>query len=109
MIVTQRQWAQTAEETNRPAVAAEVFSNLHAWPAILQRFRGMFARMLAAEIEAGGDSAVLRDTYEIARRALEEEGARVESGMEYRVLPIRSLVAVQLCAGLAAADYARDH
>jgi hypothetical protein len=104
----QRQWAKTAEDTNRPATQAELFSSLHAMPFYSLVYLGMFARMLEAEIAAGNSSARIQQVATEARARLEEYGAKLESGLNYRVLPIRSLVGVQMCAGLATAAYLRD-
>lgn len=104
----QRQWAQTVEETARPATQAEVFSSLYASPFYSLVYLGMFARMLEAEIAAGNTSAKIAQVQVDARARLEAYGAQLESGLNYRVLPIRSLVGVQLCAGLATAAYLRD-
>jgi hypothetical protein len=49
----------------------------------------------------------LSDTAQAARQRLDEQGAALEAALRYRALPIRSLVGVQLCAGLATAQYLR--
>ncbi len=104
----ERQWAQTSEETNRPATQAEYFSNALGSRFYRMLLLGMLARMLEAEIAAGNGSPAIRKTAGEARARLEEQGAELESRLNYRVLPIRSLVGVQTCAGLAAAAYLRD-
>lgn len=103
-----RQWAMTAEETNRPATQAEVFSNLLGMPFYKLLILGMFARMMGAEIDAGNESVAIRAARDEAIAYLTEQGTKLESQLEYRVLPIRSLVGVQVCAGLATAAYLRD-
>ncbi len=103
-----RQWAQTSEETNRPATQAEYFSNLLGARFYRLLILGMFARMMEAEVEAGNASAAIRSAAEQARARLETQGADLESQLNYRVIPIRSLVGVQTCAGLATAAYLRD-
>ncbi len=104
----QRQWALTTEDTNRPASQAEVFSNLLGSWFYRLLILGMFARMLSAEIDAGNESAAIRATRDEAAARLEQQGAEFESQLNYRILPIRSLVGVQVCAGLATAAYLRD-
>lgn len=101
----ERQWAANAEDTNRPATEAEVFSNLMGKPFYRLLIHGMFARMLGEEIAAGNPSKAITATFEAARDRLETFGARLESQLNYRALPIRSLVGVQTCAGLATAQY----
>ena len=103
-----RQWAQQAEETNRPATQAELFSNLLESRFYSMLVLGMFARMMDDEILSGNSSPALYAVRDEARARLEEHGAALERDLKYRVLPIRSLVAVQACAGLATAQYLRD-
>lgn len=103
-----RQWARTSEETNRPASYAEVFSNLLGSRFYRLLILGMFARMMDAEIEAGNTSDAIKTARDDARARLDEQGADLENQLNYRALPIRSLVGVQTCAGLATAAYLRD-
>jgi hypothetical protein len=100
-----RQWAQTAEETARPATQAEVFSNLLESRFYSMLVLGMFARMMDGEIASGNPSPAIRAARDAARTRLEERGAALERDLNYRVLPIRSLVGVQVCAGLATAKF----
>ena len=104
----ERQWAQTSEDTNRPATQAEVFSNL-----LIPRFYrlltlGMFARMMDDEVAGGSADAATATARDSARARLAEQSASLESALYYRALPIRSLVGVQVCAGLATAAYLRQ-
>lgn len=101
----ERQWAASSEETNRLATEAEVFSNVMSKPFYRLLTHGMFARMLSEEIAAGNTSKAIAASLDAAREKLETSGARLESQLDYRALPIRSLVGVQACAGLAAAEY----
>lgn len=99
----QRQWAQSSEETNRPATQAETFSNLLGSRFYRMLLLGMFTRMCAEEVEHGNDAVVqARDT---AQARFEELGAALEADLNYRALPIRALVGVQTCAGLATAAH----
>lgn len=100
-----RHWAQTAEETARPATEAEVFSNLLESRFYSMLVLGMFARMMDGEIASGNHSPAIRAARDAARARLDEHGAALERDLHYRVLPIRSLVGVQVCAGLATAQY----
>jgi hypothetical protein len=103
-----RHWAQTAEETNRPATQAEVFSNLLGSRFYRLLILGMFGRMMDDEINSGNSSQAILEACDLARARLEEHGAALEAELDYRVLPIRSLVGVQTCAGLATAAFLRD-
>lgn len=104
----ERKWAQSAEETNRPATQAEVFSNLLGNRFYRLLLLGMLARMLDDEISSGNTSENIRNSRDAARSYLIEQGAALEGDLNYRALPIRSLVGVQVCAGLATAAYLRD-
>ena len=104
----ERQWAQSSEDTNRSASQAEVFSTL-----LMPRFYrlltlGMFARMFDDEVAAGNTDPAIVAAQASARARLAEQSASLESALDYRVLPIRSLVGVQVCAGLATAAYLRQ-
>lgn len=101
----ERQWAQTAEETNRPATQAEVFSNLLGSRFYRLLLLGMFARMCAHEVAEGNITNEVARAAEAARKRLDEQGSALEADLNYRALPIRSLVGVQTCAGLATANY----
>lgn len=104
----ERQWAQTSEDTNRPATQAEVFSNL-----LIPRFYrllilGMFARMMDDEVASGNADPAIGAAQASARARLAEQSASLESALNYRALPIQALVGVQVCAGLATAAYLRQ-
>lgn len=99
-----RQWALASEETNRPATQAELFSNLLGTRFYRMLLLGMFARMLDKELADGNQNAAIEAARDTARARLEEAGAELERDLNYRVLPIRSLVGVQTCAGLAVAS-----
>jgi hypothetical protein len=104
----ERQWAQTAPETDRPASQAEVFSNMLGSRFYRLLILGMMARIMDDEIAAGNAAPQLAATRNAALERLAAQGAALEAELNYRALPIRSLVGVQVCAGLAAAEYLRD-
>ena len=100
-----RQWVMTDESTNRPATQAELFSNLYTSRFYKLLNLGLLARMLKAEITNGNNSSAVASASESASARLESEGQSLESELDYRAIPIRSLVGVQCCAGLATAAY----
>lgn len=100
-----KQWVMTAEETARPATEAELFSNLYTSRFYKLLNTGLLARMLNDEIAAGNTDAGLRAASEAAAARLEADGLALESALDWRAIPIRSLVGVQCCAGLATAAY----
>ena len=100
-----REWVKTADETNRPASQAELFSNLYTTRFYKLLNLGLFARMLEEEVAAGNTNPKIQSAKELAAARLEREGVAFENELDYRALPIRSLVGVQTCAGLATAAY----
>ena len=98
-----REWVMQAEETNRPATQAELFSNLYTSRFYKLLNTGLLARMLRDEIAAGNGSVAIASASEAADARLNADGESLESALDYRAIPIRSLVGVQCCAGLAAA------
>lgn len=103
-----REWARNSEETTRKATQAEAFSSLLGTRFYRQLMLGMFARWMQQEINAGNTNPLIADAQQQATGRLEAHGAALESELDYRVLPIRHLVGVQACVGLATAAYLRD-
>lgn len=101
----QRNWAQTSEETNRPASVAEVFSNVVQTQFYRLLGLGMLLRMLEGEIAIGNGTPNIRKHLKESTATFEEWADKLESALNYRVVPIRKLVAVQLGAVLAAGSY----
>jgi len=100
-----REWVMGAEETNRPATQAELFSNLYTSRFYKLLNTGLLARLLREEIAKGNTDRALQAASEDAEARLEADGVALESALDYRAIPIRSLVGVQCCAGLATAAY----
>lgn len=106
---TERKWAVSTDDTLRKATQAELFSTLlgrHFYQLLLL---GMFARTLADEVAAGNSEPLVAELAAEAKAYLDQEGAAFEGKLNYRALPIRSLVGVQVCAGLATAEYLQDN
>ncbi|MCY3779619.1 MAG: M14 family zinc carboxypeptidase [Chloroflexi bacterium] len=103
-----REWVMGAEETNRPATQAELFSSLHTSRFYKLLNTGLLARMLREEIAGGNTDPALLSASNDAEARLEADGKSLEAALDYRAIPIRSLVGVQCCAGLATAAYLRN-
>ncbi len=105
----ERKWVASTDDTLRTATQAELFS------AQLGRYfyqfliLGMVARTLNDEVKAGNTEPVIVELAAEATTFLEAEGQRFEGQLDYRALPIRSLVGVQVVGGLATAEYLRDN
>lgn len=100
-----RQWVMNDESTNRPATQAELFSNLYTSRFYKLLNVGLLARMLADEIAGGNDHHQIQAASQAANERLNTDGGNLEAELDYRAIPIRSLVGVQCCAGLATAAY----
>jgi hypothetical protein len=100
-----RNWAENAPEMQKPATVAEVFSNT----VVSQFYRllsiGMLVRMLEGEIAIGNGTPAIRKQLVEARQTFEAWADKLEGALNYRVVPIRKLVAVQLGSVLATANY----
>jgi len=96
-------WARTEPSLSRKATVAELFDNYQVSKFYRLLMVGMFIRMLKAE-EAEGNTKVSKVREEL-EDFLEEEGKRLEKELNYRVIPIKKLVATQLAAGLYSALY----
>jgi hypothetical protein len=101
----ERNWATSSPETERPATVAELFSSIEQTQFYRLLGLGMLLRMLEGEIAIGNGTPAIRAQLAESTRVFEEWADRLEHSLRMRVVPIRKLVAVQLGAVLAAADY----
>lgn len=97
-------WIENAREADDPATVAELFSNQVSWAGYAQRGQAMWLRTLESEIAAGNDTQVVLEARETAEKEFEAHATALEAASDYRTIPIRSLIGVQVCAGLAAAQ-----
>lgn len=99
----QRQWAEIDPGTDRPATVAELFSNNQEseFYSLLQI--GMLVRLLEGEIGMGNGTPKIRKHLEESRDVFDGRGDLLEADLDYRVVPIRKLVAMHLGFTLAAA------
>lgn len=104
MLGIQRQWAESSPETDRPATVAELFSGEQHIRFYQLLGLGMLVRMLEGEIAIGNGTPAIREHLAGARRAFDDWADALDLSLNYRVIPIRKLVAVQLGAVLATAD-----
>lgn len=103
----QEQWARTDPRTAQTATVAEKFDTTVARPVYQLLGLGMAVRMLDAQMASSGATPALR----LARREAQEmldRRAQSLAGLQYTVIPIRKLAAVQLGAGLVSAEHAKQ-
>ena len=96
-------WVENSPVADEPATVAELFSNRVSLASFEQRGRAMWLRALEAEITAGNRPPQILAARDAAEAEFEARAADLEAATDYRIIPIRSLVGVQVCAGLAAA------
>jgi hypothetical protein len=101
----QRTWAETDPSTDRPATVAELFSSDQETRFYTNLIQGMLVRMLEGEVATGNGTPAIREQLAAARAAFDQAATALEERLDYRVVPIRKLVAVQLGAILAAAQH----
>ena len=101
---TKERWARVDPKLDRLATVAELFDNYQVSRFYRLLIVGLLYRMLKEEI-AISRSSLVREVYEEVAGKLEEYGEKLESELEYRVIPLRKLVKVQLAAGLYTALY----
>jgi Zinc carboxypeptidase len=104
----ERKYVESTDETLRLANQAELFSAQFIGHFYHFLILGMFARMLREEVEAGNTEPIIAQMADEAAKYLEEDGADFEGQLQYRALPIRGLVGVQVCTGLATVEYLRN-
>ncbi|HLI51310.1 MAG TPA: hypothetical protein VKU87_05905, partial [Thermomicrobiaceae bacterium] len=104
MLGIQRQWAESSPETDRPATVAEVFSGEQHTRFYQLLGLGMLVRMLEGEVAIGNGTPAIREHLAGAQQDFNAWADALEASLNYRVIPIRKLVAVQLGAVLATAE-----
>jgi hypothetical protein len=107
LVAAEAAWAEQAAETARPATAAELFDN-----TVTSRFYpllslGQLVRMLEGEAAIGNHTPAIREHLAAARDLFDRRLGELEREVEYRAIPIRSVVAVQFGAVLSAAGHLR--
>ena len=102
---TERNWARNNPETDRLATVAELFSSEIESQFYRLLSLGMLVRMLEGELAIGNVTPKIRAHAVLANEAFDRRATRLESALDYRVVPIRKLMSVQLGSTLATADY----
>jgi hypothetical protein len=102
-----RELVKTDQSFDRPATQAEVFGNRVTRSFKLGAQAAMLMRIIENEIENGNSHPDLPPIRDEALEHLEQWGNSIENGLI--TVPIRDLVGLQLCVGLATAEYLRDN
>jgi len=98
----ERAFIRGNERFKQPCTEAEAFSNLEMTRFYQLLNWGMLIRAAEWEEVRGGicDTGALANTKEQGEEILRQEAESLESALDYSVIPIRDLVAVQLASGL---------
>ncbi len=103
----QEGWAKNAPETEALATVAQKLDSL-----AIKRFYlvflnlGMLIRLIEDQVASTGASPALSAAHQQAVSAFEAINEELDSLLDYSVVPIKKLVAVQLGSALLAANYA---
>ncbi len=94
-----KSWALTNEEVNVPAKTCDVFDNLYGSRFCSLIYLGGFVRMLRDELKkpcSDEKKAALEAALTAGNAMLEANGQALENDVDYKVIPIRNLVSIQL-------------
>jgi len=103
-----RKWAETTEELNSPATVSQKFDNY-----VITRFYGMlsfgmFIRMIDQQLKETPDVQEKKRLEAVkfeVEKELERHNRELVKDLNYEVIPIKKLVAVQLWAALATLNW----
>ncbi|WP_277555446.1 M14 family zinc carboxypeptidase [Halobaculum limi] len=101
-------WAESEDETDDPATVAQQVEERYTWTYHLLTNAGMLLRTLDHAAMAVDDEAARRrlvDAKAAVERVFTNHIAELQQGLDYDVVPIRDLVAIQARAGLVCLDY----
>lgn len=96
-------WIKGLPEREQPASVADAFASQVSQRSLDQRVIAMWLRALEAEITAGNSPPSILAAHSIAEQEFNIRADELDDLTNYRIVSIRDLVGVQLCAGLAAA------
>jgi hypothetical protein len=100
-------WARTSDETARPATVAELFSSQDLAHMLRLRTGGQYLRLLEGEIGIGNGTPAIRSRLASAQERFDAWCNEADAAAQGAVIPIRKLVAVQVGAALATAEWLR--
>ncbi|MCY3935757.1 MAG: M14 family zinc carboxypeptidase [Chloroflexi bacterium] len=97
-------WINEHPDREQPAITADAFASQISQRSLDQRAVAMWLRALEAEIAAGNPHPSLLAAHSLAEQEFNKRADELDELTHYRIVPIRDLVGVQVCAGLAAAN-----
>lgn len=101
----EKRWAETAEELARNATIAEKFDNEIASRVYSLSKWGMLYRIIKNQ-KSFQRNRILKETAQQIKDLIESRFKELKKKTEFKVIPIKNLVQIQLTAGLYSALYA---
>ncbi|HPG48282.1 MAG TPA: M14 family zinc carboxypeptidase [Petrotogaceae bacterium] len=93
-------WIENDETLRRPATVAEEFDNVYARKFYDSLMQGMLRRLINENLKHDPENHVLLQAKQEADKRFEELNHFLEENLKYKTIPIKSLVCVQMIAGL---------
>ncbi|MFN4190232.1 MAG: peptidase M14, partial [Pseudothermotoga sp.] len=100
----ERNWIETDRQLERKATVAEVFDNTCVTQFYQLLMLGMLRRLIGEILNIHSDEKLF-ETKEKIDKQFEEKVDYLKKNLNYKAIPIKDLVAIQLLAGLKTAEY----
>lgn len=100
-----KNWIEGDESLNRQAKVSEEFDNVIVRQFYGSLMLGMLNRLIKENLEKKPENEILKNAMAKAEKEFDERIKYLEDNLNYKTIPIKSLVCVQLLAGLYTAEY----
>lgn len=114
-ILAEMRMAESESGYDREATVAEKFDNQMISKFYMLLSYGMLVRAVESELEADqereqdkGAREILEETFLQAKKCHRELADTLEKAIDYKVVPVRKLVAIQLRCGLLISEYLKE-
>lgn len=107
---TEKNFAESNEEYQEKVKVSEAFDNYEISRFGMQLSWGLAVRTAEHELEKGNakNQEILKDTFEKLEAAFDERAKKVEELIDYQLIPIKKLVAIQLESGLLLMEHLQE-
>jgi len=100
----EKHWIETDPDLERKATVAEVFDNLYVTQFYQSLSLGMLRRLMSSVLKVRNDEKLSRLKQHVDE-VFEKKMECLYKNLNYRAIPIKDLVAIQLLAGLYTISY----
>jgi hypothetical protein len=108
-LLAKENWARSNAEFERKATVSEIFDNLLVAKFYSLLSLGSAVRACQFELEnAGGDAEALERSMDMAIEAHKNLCDELESKLDYKVIPIKKLVSIQVESGLLVTNHLKS-